>query len=201
MKRPTKPGITLLAIVIAAAIAAPVLSPNDPDLSKLVRRGLIVLKPEVRLMNESFRLFVLVQSRTDEDVVRTEGEARSSSSWQYLKVALSVAVVVVMVFLFATQRDLYNSTIVAVTSIAAGLPAVFNFFNLFHKNTAAVRLSVFQNQVFAPTHHPPQRFSNSVPCIAVPARSGFFVYTAIPARQIVSPHLIERRPYRRIWTV
>ena len=115
------------------------LSPNDPDLPKLVRRGLIVLKPEVRLMNQSFRRFVLVQSSTDEDVVRTEGEARSSSSWQYLKVALSVAVIVVMVFLFATQRDLYNSTLVALTSIAAGLPAVFNFFNLFHKSAAASR--------------------------------------------------------------
>jgi hypothetical protein len=112
------------------------LSPHDPDLPKLVRRGLIVLKPEVRLMNESFRLFVLAQSRTDQDVVVTEGEARSSSSWQYLKVALSVAVVVVMVFLFATQRDLYNSTLVTLTSIAAGMPVVFNFFNLFNKNAS-----------------------------------------------------------------
>jgi hypothetical protein len=112
-------------------------SPNDPDLPKLVRRGLIVLKPEVRLLNESFRLFVLVQSRNDEEVVRTEGEARSSSSWQYLKVALSVPVVVVMFFLFATQRDLYNSMLVALTSIVGGLPVVFNFFNLFQKNPAS----------------------------------------------------------------
>ena len=123
-------------LTLAHAARDGFLSPNDPDLSKLVRRGLIVLKPEVRLMNESFRLFVLVQSSTDQDVVVTEGEARSSSSWQYLKVALSVAVVVVMVFLFATQRDLYNSTLVALTSIAAGLPAVFNFFNLLHRNAA-----------------------------------------------------------------
>ena len=112
------------------------LSPNDPDLPKLLRRRLIVLKPEVRLMNKSFRLFVLVQSRNDEDVIRTEGEARSSSSWQYLKVALSVPVIVVMVFLFATQRDLYNSMLVALTSIVGGLPVIFNFFNLFQKNSA-----------------------------------------------------------------
>jgi hypothetical protein len=114
-------------------------SPNDPDLRKLMRRGLIVLKPEVCLMNESFRLFVLAQSSTDQDVVVTEGEARSSSSWQYLKVALSVAVVVVMVFLFTTQRDLYNSTLVTLTSIAAGLPAIFNFFTFFQKNAGTSR--------------------------------------------------------------
>ena len=110
------------------------LSPYDPDLPKLVRRGLIVLDREVRLMNESFRLFVLAQSPTDKEVTVCEGEARKNSSWQYLKVALSVAVVVVMVFLFVTQRDLYNATLVAVTSIAAGLPAIFNLFNLFNKN-------------------------------------------------------------------
>jgi len=67
----------------------------------------------------------------------SEGQARKSSSWQYLKVALSVTVIVLMVFLFATQRDLYNSTIVALTSIAAGVPAIFNFFNLFQKTFGA----------------------------------------------------------------
>jgi hypothetical protein len=43
-----------------------------------------------------------------------------------------------MVFLFATQRDLYNSTLVTLTSIAAGVPAVFNFFSLFQRHAAAV---------------------------------------------------------------
>lgn len=114
-------------------------SPNDPDLLQLVRRGFIVRDPEVRLMNESFRLFVLDKCRTDEDIAVTEGEARKSSSWQYLKIALYVAVVVVMVFLFATQRDLYNTTLVALTSIVGGLPVIFNFFNLFQKNPAASR--------------------------------------------------------------
>jgi hypothetical protein len=109
-------------------------SPNDPDLAQLVRRGLIVRDPEVRLMNRSFRYFVLGVCRLDDDVAETEGQARKSSSWQYMKVALIVAVAGLMIFLFATQRDLYNSTLVAVTSIAAGLPAIFNVFNLFQKN-------------------------------------------------------------------
>lgn len=110
------------------------LSVNDPDVPKLVRRGLIVRGREVRLMNESFRLFVLTKSRTDKEVAVCEGQARKSSSWQYMKVALSVTVIVLMIFLFATQRDLYNSTIVALTSIAAGVPAIFNFFNILQKN-------------------------------------------------------------------
>ena len=110
------------------------LSINDPDIRQLVRRGLIVRDQEIHLINESFRLFVLDKSHSDKEVAVTEGEARKSSSWQYLKVALSVTVVGLMVFLFATQRDLYNSTLLALTSIAAGVPAVFNFFNLFQRS-------------------------------------------------------------------
>jgi hypothetical protein len=114
------------------------LSVNDPDIERLVRRGLIVRQREVRLMNESFRQFVLEHGRSDKEVVFTEGQARKTSSWQYTKVALSVVVVGIMVFLFATQRDLYNSTLVTLTSIAAGVPAVFNFFSLFQRHAAAV---------------------------------------------------------------
>jgi hypothetical protein len=109
------------------------LSINDPDVPRLVRRGLIVRHREIRLMNESFSLFVLDKSRTDKEVELTEGQARRTSSWQYLKVSLSVTVIGLMVFLFATQRDLYNSTLLALTSLAAGVPAVFNFFNLFRR--------------------------------------------------------------------
>lgn len=107
---------------------------NDPDVPRLVRRGLIVRDQEIRLMNESFRLFVLDKSRSDKEVAVTEGQARKSSNWQYLKVALSVTVVGLMVFLFVTQRDLYNSTLLALTSIAAGIPAVFQFFSLFQRH-------------------------------------------------------------------
>jgi hypothetical protein len=109
------------------------LSVKDPDIPRLVRRGLIVRDPHVRMMNESFRLFVLNESRTDLEVEAAEGQARQTSSWQYLKVGLSATVIIIMVFLFATQRDLYNSTLIFVTSIAAGVPAIFNFFNMFQK--------------------------------------------------------------------
>jgi hypothetical protein len=107
------------------------LSVNDPHIQRLVRRGLIVRPREVRLMNESFRQFVLGQRSLDQDIAVTEGQARSTSNWQYTKVALSVIVIGIMVFLFATQRDLYNSTLVMLTSLAAGVPAVFKFFALF----------------------------------------------------------------------
>lgn len=112
------------------------LSANDPDIARLVRRGLIIRDPDVRLMNESLRVFVLAKSRTDKDVEIAEGQARKASSWQYLKVVLSAIVIVIMVFLFATQRDLYNSTLILLTSIAAGVPAIFNFFSLFQKSAA-----------------------------------------------------------------
>ncbi len=124
-------------VTLAHLAADGFLSANDPDVQRLVRRCLIVRDREVRLLNESFRQFVLTTSRTDKNVAETEGQARKTSSWQYTKVALSVMVIGIMVFLFATQRDLYNSTLVALTSIAAGVPAVFNFFNLFTRGASA----------------------------------------------------------------
>lgn len=78
----------------------------------------------------------MVESPTDNEVAVTESEARKGSNWQYMKVALVVTVVVIMVFLFATQRDLYNSSLIALTSIAAGVPTVFSFFNLFQNKEA-----------------------------------------------------------------
>ena len=126
-------------LTLAHLAADRLLTPNDPDIPRLVRRGLIVRDPVVRLINESFRLFVLVESPTDNEVAVTESEARKGSNWQYMKVALVVTVVVIMVFLFATQRDLYNSSLIALTSIAAGVPTVFSFFNLFQNKGGASR--------------------------------------------------------------
>jgi hypothetical protein len=66
-------------------------------------------------------------------------QAQKGSSWQYLKVALSVVVVGLMLFLFVTQRDLYNSVLIAVTGIAAGIPSVFNFLSLFQNKVNVSR--------------------------------------------------------------
>ena len=126
-------------LTLAHLAADRLLSPNDPDIPRLVRRGLIVRKRQVHLMNESFRLFVLAESRTDHDVAVTENQAQKESNWQYLKVALSVILVGLMLFLFATQRDLYNSTLIALTGIAAGVPSVFNFLNLFQNKIGGSR--------------------------------------------------------------
>ena len=115
------------------------LSPNDPDIPRLIRRGLIVRKRQVRFLNQSFRLFVLAESRTDDDVAVCEDQAQKGSSWQYLKVALSVVLCGLMLFLFVTQRDLYNSALIAITGIAAGLPSVFNFLNLFQSKIGSAR--------------------------------------------------------------
>ena len=38
------------------------LSPNDPDIKSLLRKGLIERAPNIKLMNETFQRFVLSQS-------------------------------------------------------------------------------------------------------------------------------------------
>jgi len=107
------------------------LSPNDPDIDRLMEKGLIVSGPPVKLMNESFRSFVLIIEDED-DLARCKEKARKMSNWEALKVPLSIGVASVIVFLFLTQRELYNSTLPVITAITAGVPTFFSLISVLH---------------------------------------------------------------------
>jgi hypothetical protein len=107
------------------------LSSNDPDLEPLMKKGLIVREPAVRLMNESFKCFVL-GVEDDEALANCEEKARKSSNWEVLKVPLSIGVASVIVFLLLTQREIYNSALPIITAITAGVPTFFKLISVFH---------------------------------------------------------------------
>ncbi|HKS10156.1 MAG TPA: cache domain-containing protein [Pyrinomonadaceae bacterium] len=112
------------------------LSPKDPDSDELIRRGLIVRDPALRIMNESFRLFILSMG-TDEAIERCEAEAKSSSNWEALKVPLTIGLLSVAAFLLLTQRELYNSALPFITGLAAGLPSFLKLVSLFQSGSGA----------------------------------------------------------------
>jgi len=111
------------------------LSSNDPDLERLMKKGLIVREPAVRLMNESFKYFVL-GVEDGETLAHCEEKARKSSNWEALKVPLSIGVASVIVFLLLTQREIYNSTLPIITAITAGVPTFFKLISVFHGDSA-----------------------------------------------------------------
>ncbi len=109
------------------------LSFKNHDIQRLMRRGLIVRDPNLRLMNESFRRFVLSESHPDQVVAWRKG---ASSNWGILKGPLLLGLVGVVLFIFITQREVFNSTTALLTTFTGMLPVFFKLIGLFQKGKA-----------------------------------------------------------------
>lgn len=101
-------------------------SSNAPVVQQLLRKRLIVQKPFIRLMNESFRRFIASTYRPED--LAEEG---TPGGWNSVKGPLLLALIVGVGFLFTTQRDLINTTITVLTTIAALIPAMAKFLGMF----------------------------------------------------------------------
>ena len=89
---------------------------------RLLARGHLRRDPQLRVMNESFRRFVLTQSATSKLAVELEHDL-AGDAWSRFRVPLFAGVAAVMLFFFVTQRQMFDSTIALVTGLAASLPA------------------------------------------------------------------------------
>jgi hypothetical protein len=107
------------------------LSLNDPHLDILLRKGLIVIDPDLRLMNQTFKDFLLTQC-SQTGLTSIEDQAKRNSTWHMLKVPLITGFVGVLLFLFLTQKEFYGSSLTIVTGLATGIPALFKILSLFH---------------------------------------------------------------------
>jgi hypothetical protein len=107
------------------------ISPKNKHLRRLVKRGLVVRDPRLRLMDESFRRFVSSAAR-EQDI---EGwrQQEGGSAWQVMKAPFLLIVFSVALFLFITQKDVYDSTISFMSAAAAGIAVLFRFLGMFQK--------------------------------------------------------------------
>jgi hypothetical protein len=112
------------------------LSPNDPDIKSLLRKGIIKRAPEIRLMNETFKRFVLSQTLAG-GLEQIESQAKKASPWEALKVPLLVVFVGALLFLVLTQRDFYGSSLTIITGLTTGIPAFFKVLSLFQSEGAS----------------------------------------------------------------
>ena len=88
----------------------------------LIRRRLVVADPNFRLMNESFRRFVLQAERPE--VYLTWEKEESPSTWSKVRLPIIVFCLVLAGFFFATQREAFDQTIGILAALAASIPAV-----------------------------------------------------------------------------
>ncbi|MEO8260735.1 MAG: cache domain-containing protein [Acidobacteriota bacterium] len=95
---------------------------------RLMARGLVTRRRNIRLVSETFRRFVL------SDGVRSDAaalEGRSASAWDDVRIPFMAMVVATMAFFFTTQHELFNTTLGIVTGVAAGVPTVLKLATLF----------------------------------------------------------------------
>ena len=112
------------------------LSPKDPDTPELLGKGLIVRDPAIRIMNESFRLFIL-SMHMDDELAQCEKKAKVNSNWEALKVPLTIGLLSIAAFLLLTQRELYNSAVPFIGGLAAALPSFLKLLSLFRPGAKA----------------------------------------------------------------
>lgn len=120
------------------------LSHNDPDIKPLMQRGLIVCAPDIRLMNETFKAFVLSQCfhnvYESAEIQKAETQARSDSVLESFRIPILVGFIAAVVFLFLTQKDLANSSWTFVTAATTSLPIIFKVLGVFQSNHTGQKL-------------------------------------------------------------
>lgn len=115
------------------------ISPKNKHLRRLVKRGLIVSDPALRLMDESFRRFVKSVSREHE--VEAWRQQEGGSAWQLLRAPFLLILIGVALFLFITQKEVYHSTISFMSALTAGIAALFRLLGMFHKDKSGASQS------------------------------------------------------------
>ncbi len=107
------------------------LNSENPGVYRLVNKRLVVRAPHLRLLNESFRRFIVAAGRVEP--VEAWGPESATSRWGLLKAPLAGVLALVAVFLFVTQPQVFQSSIGFVAALSAGLPALFKLFDIFRR--------------------------------------------------------------------
>ena len=89
---------------------------------RLLGRGLIAKDPSFRLMNQTFRRFVLSPA-CQHDIHAIEG-ASDPSSWDRFRAPFFAVLIGAALYFVATQREMFTATLATLTTVAAALPVL-----------------------------------------------------------------------------
>src|SRR6185295_15872299 len=101
---------------------------------RLLSRGLVRRGPNLRLFNDTFRLYVLNAAKQEQVPFEAHDGA---SAWDTIRFPLFVVIVSVVIMIFATQKDLLNLTTGLVAALTTGLPAIVRLFGFFTERRVA----------------------------------------------------------------
>jgi hypothetical protein len=107
-------------ILVQLAEGCLVNAKNTGALQRLMKRGLVKRDPSFRLMNESFRRFIVGDFCLHE--VRTLEQQAETSVWERMRAPLAVVLLGVAAFIFITQRQIFNISTAFFTAVATSLP-------------------------------------------------------------------------------
>lgn len=105
-------------------------SKNRHTLRRLIARGLVRRGPNLELLSETFRLYVLSAGGA-EDLAAIAGRIEREGPWRALRVPIFIVITSFLLLLFATQKDLLTLTTGFAAALTTGLPVLVNFFGLF----------------------------------------------------------------------
>jgi hypothetical protein len=105
------------------------------DVRRLLARGRIRRDPRLRVMNETFRRFVVAQTASTDLTAELE-PAFGSDAWERFRVPFFASVGVVLLFFFMTQHELFDVTVAVVTSLIATLPSFIKFTTMWGDRAA-----------------------------------------------------------------
>lgn len=92
-------------------------------LRSLIRRRIVIMAPNFRLMNESFRQFVLQAEHPQ--IFQEWEQAAGISVWSIVKTPLILLAVALVAFFFITQRETFSQSLQILSAVAAGIPIIF----------------------------------------------------------------------------
>jgi hypothetical protein len=95
---------------------------------RLLARGLIRRAPNLRLFNDTFRLYVLATARREQVPFDSH---EGPSVWDMIRLPMFVVIVSTVILIFATQKDMLNLATGLVAALTTGLPAIVRLFGFF----------------------------------------------------------------------
>ena len=88
-----------------------------------MRRRIVFMAPNFRLMNDSFRQFILMAE--DPQTVQEWEESAGIGLWARIKIPLILLGITLFAFYFITQREAFSQSLRIFSALAAGLPIIF----------------------------------------------------------------------------
>jgi hypothetical protein len=103
---------------------------NRRELRRLMARGLVRRDPDLRLFNDTFRLYVLAAALREDIAGRARAE-HGPSTWDSLRIPFFVIIIAFVLLLFTTQKDLLSTTTALATALTTGLPVLAKLVGVF----------------------------------------------------------------------